>query len=408
MGKKYVLFATALMLCSAFLCCSAFSDDSEAAPPVDRTVIIGSEDCPLTYYYDTPSLKTTYHVYLAAGSFLSIKHSTMGTPKAVSGTSDVSVETYTMSNGVSTKKVEGTVSTIGTFTISSSRAALQSYDPGDFIIHVVQPKSLMLDPGEPFSMTLVSFDPAASTSATGFLGFPDGPDWITVVFDGATETLSGTAPSSPGTYTESFYTSSNKEYKCASIDITVRENPKYTVTYNANGGSCPSSSATVEKGTPAVLPTPSKANSTFAGWFTAASGGTRVGGAGDSYSPQENTTLFAQWKENTLSIGTVETQYSVTGKSVSFSVTSDSDPAVAVSYRVNGGTDVNIPGGSNGTMNVKITGSTVTCSSVTAGTYQFTLTASANNYPSSSTTVTVQFAPILQFTNTPTAGALNG
>lgn len=70
----------------------------------------------------------------------------------------------------------------------------------------------------------------------------------------------------------------------------------YTVTYDANSGNCgqtvgyaTSASATV------TLPTPTRSGYIFAGWYTAASGGTRVGGAGESYTPSANITLYAQW-----------------------------------------------------------------------------------------------------------------
>ena len=37
---------------------------------------------------------------------------------------------------------------------------------------------------------------------------------------------------------------------------------------------------------------------TFNGWYTASSGGTRVGGEKDSYTPTANITLYAQWTVN--------------------------------------------------------------------------------------------------------------
>lgn len=48
---------------------------------------------------------------------------------------------------------------------------------------------------------------------------------------------------------------------------------------------------------PVTLPTPSGYSSTytFNGWYTATSGGSRVGGGGSSYTPTTNTTLYAQW-----------------------------------------------------------------------------------------------------------------
>ena len=46
-----------------------------------------------------------------------------------------------------------------------------------------------------------------------------------------------------------------------------------------------------------TLPTPTKTGATFNGWYTQLSGGLRVGGAGESYTPSSTTTLFAQWNE---------------------------------------------------------------------------------------------------------------
>ena len=46
-----------------------------------------------------------------------------------------------------------------------------------------------------------------------------------------------------------------------------------------------------------TLPTPTKTGATLKGWYTAITGGERVGGAGDSYTPTSTTTLFAQWND---------------------------------------------------------------------------------------------------------------
>ena len=70
----------------------------------------------------------------------------------------------------------------------------------------------------------------------------------------------------------------------------------YTVTYDANGGNCVQNIGYATSASAAVtLPTPTRSGYIFAGWHTAASGGTRVGGAGESYTPTSNITLYAQW-----------------------------------------------------------------------------------------------------------------
>ena len=72
---------------------------------------------------------------------------------------------------------------------------------------------------------------------------------------------------------------------------------KHTVNYDANGGDCGQTTGYATSVASAVtLPTPTRSNYVFDGWYTAASGGTRVGGAGDSYQLTANITLYAQWK----------------------------------------------------------------------------------------------------------------
>ncbi len=73
--------------------------------------------------------------------------------------------------------------------------------------------------------------------------------------------------------------------------------PELTVTYNANGGSCDTESD-VYKGSALTLATPTNGSKTFEGWYTAAIGGTKIGSAGDAYTPSDNIMLFAQWSEN--------------------------------------------------------------------------------------------------------------
>ena len=47
-----------------------------------------------------------------------------------------------------------------------------------------------------------------------------------------------------------------------------------------------------------TLPSATKTGATFKGWYTATTGGTRVGDAGDNYTPTSAITLSAQWEEN--------------------------------------------------------------------------------------------------------------
>lgn len=78
----------------------------------------------------------------------------------------------------------------------------------------------------------------------------------------------------------------------------------FVITLDANGGTVSSTSLSVDYGTNVTLPTPTRSNYVFNGWYTAKSGGTKVtatsGLSGD-------TTLYAQWsvKSFTASWNTV-------------------------------------------------------------------------------------------------------
>lgn len=87
---------------------------------------------------------------------------------------------------------------------------------------------------------------------------------------------------------------------------------KVTVSFNGNGGSVSSSSATVTVGsTYGTLPTASRSGYSFTGWYTAASGGTKIE-AGTKVSNSSNHTLYAQWKAASVTV-----TYNANGGSVS-------------------------------------------------------------------------------------------
>lgn len=70
---------------------------------------------------------------------------------------------------------------------------------------------------------------------------------------------------------------------------------QYTVTWNANGGTGGGTTGPFNAGTAHTAPSVTKGTDTFNGWYTASSGGTYVTGAGGSYTPTSNITLYAQW-----------------------------------------------------------------------------------------------------------------
>ena len=78
---------------------------------------------------------------------------------------------------------------------------------------------------------------------------------------------------------------------------------KYTITWNANGGSVtPTSSTYTYDGATVTLPTPTRTGYTFNGWFTETSGGTQITNIGTTNKPTSNVTYYAQWTENLANI----------------------------------------------------------------------------------------------------------
>lgn len=138
----------------------------------------------------------------------------------------------------------------------------------------------------------------------------------------------------------------------------------YTVTYNANGGTVGSASASATRTTSyafskwntasngsgtsyesggtyatnaaatlyaqwnsststaaVTLPTPARTGYNFTGWYTAATGGSKAGNAGASYTPSSNITLYAQWSAASASLSTVTNPVACDGATNNFKAT---------------------------------------------------------------------------------------
>jgi uncharacterized repeat protein (TIGR02543 family) len=76
----------------------------------------------------------------------------------------------------------------------------------------------------------------------------------------------------------------------------------FTVTYNGNGGTAGRASDSVSYNvqTPIVLPSASRTNYVFNGWYSQASGGYLLGEAGANYSPTTSVTAYARWIQGSL------------------------------------------------------------------------------------------------------------
>ena len=145
-----------------------------------------------------------------------------------------------------------------------------------------------------FSLT---FDPADTTD-TSVTWRSTRPDVASVDQNGVVTGVS----SGPAT----IIAESTRNKVPGSIQVTVRQ--PYTLMFNANGGSVSTASKTAYSGySVGELPTPTLDYNTFEGWYTQASGGTRVT-ATSVLTSSDTYTIYAHWKEKPLSDWVLESQ----------------------------------------------------------------------------------------------------
>lgn len=166
--------------------------------------------------------------------------------------------------------------------------------------------------------------------------------------------------------------------------------PVYSVVFNGNGAT--TTSTTVSKGSSCTLPSITKSGYIFNGWYTAASGGTFVGNAGDTYSPSGDITLYAHWTAATINITSASGATDmVQGKTYSHTVTADVS-----------GCTVTVSGASW----LTVSGYTISGVPPTTGDYNVTVTLSKTGYTSASQSFTIHVAEVLSFTSSPSAGII--
>lgn len=116
----------------------------------------------------------------------------------------------------------------------------------------------------------------------------------------------------------------------------------FTINYDANGGSCSKSSDSVKYGSTVTLPTATRADHSFLGWYTQASGGICRGTANDSYDPiahykvDQSITFYAQWEEDTAPVTSINISGGTSVKvGYSTTLTARTYPDDAKDHRVN-------------------------------------------------------------------------
>jgi uncharacterized repeat protein (TIGR02543 family) len=153
------------------------------------------------------------------------------------------------------------------------------------------------------NVTIASGATVTSSFTTSGLVTGDSVTAVTYSYSG---TGTSTPPTAVGTYTITpslavFGAGSIGNYSITYESATLTILAKYTTTYNANGGIVSGGSTSnvdfVVGDNALTLPTPTRANYTFTGWYTLQANGTQVTGV---YTPAANATLWAHWVQNSL------------------------------------------------------------------------------------------------------------
>ena len=145
-------------------------------------------------------------------------------------------------------------------------------------------------------------------------------------------TLSGTKPSKASSGLEGYWTTFNANGgTCSTSQLRSARTQVFTFSkwntaangsgtnYNSGGSYTANAAATLYAQysssitvAPITLPTPTRSGYGFTGWYTAASGGTKIGNAGASYTPSTDATVYAQWTAQASTIASCSSSVATT------------------------------------------------------------------------------------------------
>lgn len=181
-----------------------------------------------------------------------------------------------------------------------------------------------------YSVTHTLSNVTTSSGATGANAATYGTDYTATFAASSGYTLPATITVTIGGAATTHYTWNSSTgavvvdgaYITGNIVITVTgvsAGPTYTVTYTYNGatgGNSTESSTQTSSGASVTLPTPTKTNYTFQGWYE--SGGTKAGNGGATYEPEADITLYALWRESCAGGGGNKTLVDINFKDASW------------------------------------------------------------------------------------------
>jgi len=294
----------------------------------------------INYVAGSGSVQVSWTAPNANGAAIS---STVGTAfsAAIGGSS---IATCTASASATTCLISGLTNGT-TYYVSLQAQNSQGFSPRSNPRVAVQPgtastTSLSMSAVSALSGASVSLTATVTTGATGTVNFTtdsvsiSGCNAVAVASNQAVCTT--TALASRTHAIRANYSGDGTYASSASVSQDLAILSTFTITYNANGGTVGTASATYTPGGSAlVLPAPTRTSYMLDGWYSSSSLATKIGDAGDNYTPTDTRSVYAKWVQKSLfgmgantKIGTITT---VDGVGNTYSASS-SGSTVQVSY----------------------------------------------------------------------------
>ncbi len=262
-------------------------DEKPLLPPKNVTATNGTEPDAVVVTWSASENATSYEVWRATANNLA-SASRIATPTATSYSDASAVPATTYWYWVKAVNPKKTSEFSASASGSRKRIVIR--------IDVSGPSSVTAGDTATYTCT-ATYNDSTTAGVTPTWTITSGSSYASINSSGVL-TANGTATQRSVTIQASHSYNGSTQTMTKTVTINTKS---VTISFNANGGSVsPTSQSYTAYGEYGDLPTPTRTGYTFAGWWTASSGGTQV--TTSSTVPASNTTLWAHWTANTYSI----------------------------------------------------------------------------------------------------------
>ncbi len=253
-----------------------WSDGGSTHYNAGGTYLVGTQNIALQAQWTPQVYVITYDFNGGTGNPISPTNYTFGTPAATLPSAGITRQDYTFSGWSSSA--------------TASTGVLNFTPSGNIQLHAVWVTSiyrLTFDAGSGFSDTAT-----AKVTIGQAIALPSATRANYTLLGWSTQQSGGTARAAGSSFTPSAEATLFAQW---TLQI-------FTVTFDGNHGTPSQTSATMTYGssTPIALPSATRSNYVFNGWYSDPSAGYLIGAASANYSPTSSMTAFAHWIQGSL------------------------------------------------------------------------------------------------------------